>query len=299
MYEQLKNGKDYENVLETLADHVTSVVSDIPAVDVDELTNYDRMKTGLMVQIVNSEANKEMLENVPHHDIEDMSLVYRMELEKNENGIASILVTNDILGVYGISPEQLHEDALAQAEINRPATFRSLETVMRELMGDMADLMPPMNNGPQMYVASVEGSVNGAGVISYPGFMDRVVEEMGGDVYILPSSLHEVLILPDDGSVNRRDLEKMVREVNATEVLPEDKLSDHVYHYDSQDKVFEMAEKFEARQAAKEYSRGNHAAEKPEGRGSVLAELNDRKEALQKEKTPKTKTAGKQHQESL
>ena len=84
-------------------------------------------------------------------------------------------------------------------------------------MGMPAEMMLPMD-GPQMYVASVENSLNGAGVIAYPDFMNQVAEQVGGDFFVLPSSVHEVLVIPDDGSIDRHDLESMVREVNASEV---------------------------------------------------------------------------------
>lgn len=67
--------------------------------------------------------------------------------------------------------------------------------------------------------------------------MDQAAERVGGDFFILPSSIHEVLIVPDNGQMGLRDLEDMVKEVNATQVAPEDKLTDSVYHYDSKKSV--------------------------------------------------------------
>jgi hypothetical protein len=78
--------------------------------------------------------------------------------------------------------------------------------------------------------------------------MDQAAEKLGGSFYILPSSIHEILLVKDNGQFDRASLEKMVREVNATQVAPEDKLTDSVYHYDSKNKVFELGEKFVERQ---------------------------------------------------
>ena len=103
-----------------------------------------------------------------------------------------------------------------------------------------------------MTVVSNERGLNGAASLFYPDQMDKVAEKIGGDYYILPSSIHEQLVVPDDGNMSSVDLGNMVREVNATQVSPEERLSDEVYHYDSKDKVFEKAATFEARQKTKQ-----------------------------------------------
>ena len=112
--------------------------------------------------------------------------------------------------------------------------------------------------------------------------MDKAAERVGGDFFILPSSIHEILIVPDNGKM---ELEAMVKEVNATQVAPADKLTDSVYHYDSKEKIFELGEKFVERQNERE-----EAAEKEE-KGSVLGELKAKKEEVAK--TPKKETIDK------
>ena len=90
--------------------------------------------------------------------------------------------------------------------------------------------------------------------------------------FVLPLSFHVVILIPGDGKIRAAELKAMVMEVNASEVMPEEQLSDNVYHYDSKEKIFELAEKFEARQAQKE-----RAAEEREERPSVLKTLGEKK----------------------
>ena len=92
-------------------------------------------------------------------------------------------------------------------------------------------------------------------MIAYPGFLQEAAEKLGGDYYILPSSVHEVLFLPQKGGEDYRELEMTVREINDTQVAPQDRLSDKVYHYDSRDRVFELAEQYEKRMEAREAGR--------------------------------------------
>ncbi|MBR6173140.1 MAG: hypothetical protein IKQ49_08255 [Eubacterium sp.] len=94
--------------------------------------------------------------------------------------------------------------------------------------------------------------------------LTMIAQQMGTDFFVLPSSVHEVLILPDDGSQDLESLQFMVREINRTEVAPEDRLSDFVYHYDAQDHVLERAETFAERMAQKEQETEKAALQEPE-----------------------------------
>lgn len=274
VYNQMVDqGKTFQEVADDLISHAVDVIVDMPKIDVNDLTNYDQMKNTLVVQVIPTDRNADMLADIPHKNIEDMFLVYRMQIDQNETGTSSVLITNAMLENYGVTLDQLHQDAMDAAVINNPATFRSMQEVLSDLMGMPADLMPPMDS-PQMYVASVESSLNGAGVIAYPDFMNQVAEQVGGDFFVLPSSVHEVLVIPDDGSMNRHDLELMVREVNASEVLPKDQLSDNVYHYDSQNQVFELAGKYEERMAVKKAAQEYGIQEKADTMTVLLVEPN-------------------------
>ena len=250
-YKALGFGMFLEDVMDSIERSVVSAVRHMPHYDARVLEDYDRMKDALTVDLVPVAGNEQKLAQIPHKNVEDMALVYRFEEESSVYGSASILVTNEMLAVYDITADQLHEDAMKAAVQNRPAKLHNMNDVMRDMMGDMSGLFP-MNEPSPLWVATVEGGQNGAGVIQYPGFLDQAAEALGGDFYVLPSSVHEVLLVADDGSMEIGYLEEMVRSVNETEVSPAERLSDNVYHYDSKAHIFENARTFEARVAAKE-----------------------------------------------
>lgn len=250
-YKALSFGMFLEDVMDSIERSVVSAVRHMPHYDARVLEDYDRMRDALTVDLVPVAGNEEKLAQIPHKNVEDMALVYRFEEESSVYGSASILVTNEMLAVYDITADQLHEDAMKAAVQNRPAKLHNMNDVMRDMMGDMSGIVP-MNEPSPLWVATVEGGQNGAGVIQYPGFLDQAAEALGGDFYVLPSSVHEVLLVADDGSMELGYLEEMVRSVNETEVSPAERLSDNVYHYDSKAHIFENARTFEAREAAKE-----------------------------------------------
>ena len=234
-----------------------------------------------------------MLEKVPHQNMEDMAIVYRFVLDSNDEGRATILVTNQLLETMGVTPEQLHADAMENAPELKPAVIKGMSEVMAEMMGmspeELAMMgMPTDPADEQMFVATVPDKVHGAGIIAYQDFMDQASERIGGgDFFVLPSSIHEILIVPDNGKMSLGDLEAMVREVNATQVAPEDKLTDSVYHYDSQAKIFELGEKYVKRQAEKNADIEAEASEKD----SVLGNLKSKKEEVAQQ--PKKEVADK------
>lgn len=288
-YDAVQDGTPYDSVVGKAVETISRGIEQRPDIDVAALTDYSQMKEKLAMEVVSAEANKEMLENVPHQNMEDMAVVYRFILSSDEEGRASILVTNQILENMGVTPEQLHADAMENAPQIKPAEIKGMSEVMAEMMGfdqaEMLGIFPVDPKDEQMFVATVPDKVHGAGVLAYQDFMDQASERVGGDFFILPSSIHEVLIVPDNGKMDLKDLENMVKEVNATQVAPADKLTDSVYHYDSQAKIFELGEKFVERQAQRE-----ETAEKEE-KGSVLGELKAKKEEVAK--TPKKETIDK------
>ena len=288
-YDAVQDGTPYDRVVDKAVDVINNGIDKRPEIDVAALTDYSQMKEKLAMEVVSAETNKDMLQNVPHQNMEDMAVVYRFVLSSDDDGRASILVTNQILENMGVTPEQLHADALENAPQIKPAEIKGLSEVMAEMMGaeqaEMMGIVPVAPEDEQMFVATVPDKVHGAGVLAYQDFMDQAAERAGGDFFILPSSIHEILIVPDNGKMDLKELEAMVKEVNATQVAPADKLTDSVYHYDSKEKIFELGEKFVERQNERE-----EAAEKEE-KGSVLGELKAKKEEVAK--TPKKETIDK------
>lgn len=270
---------DYEGVLAESTGAIMSGLTHIPEVDVSQLTSYEAMKNTLSVEVINAETNAELLSKIPHEQMEDMAVVYRFVVASDENGRSSILVTNNMIDMMGVSKEQLKEDALENAPKIRPAVIQGMTEIMLEMIPkEEAEMFGIMDVMPEemMYVASVPDKNAGAGVMAYQGFMNEAAAKLGGDFYIIPSSLHEIILVPDQGNMDYRELETMVKEVNATEVSPEDKLSDSVYHYDSKEHIFELAEHYEERQQEKDAGLG----EKTEEHGSVLKDLKDKQKEV-------------------
>ena len=174
-----------------------------------------------------------------------------------------MFIKNDLLEQYGITAEQLHEDAMKSSPHVMPPEVSSMGALIDEMYQKNILMLTPderemlqetlqeSSEMPTFFVVTNTERVDGAGVIFYPEFMENMGELLGNDFFILPSSIHEMLILPDDGQVDAEMLRDMVKEVNAIQVAPEERLTDDVYHYDTKDHVFEKADRFAERQKEK------------------------------------------------
>jgi len=231
-YGAVEDGRPYDEVVDKAVDVINNGINQRPEFDINSLSDYSQMKEMLAMEVVSAEANKEMLETVPHQNMEDMAVVYRFVLSSDDDGRASILVTNQLLETMGVTPKQLHADAMENAPQIKPVEIKGMSEVMAEMMGveqaEMMGLFPVAPEDEKIYVATVPDKVHGAGVLAYQNFMDQAAERAGGDFFILPSSIHEMLIVPDNGEMGLKDLEAMVKEVNATQVAPADKLTDNL-----------------------------------------------------------------------
>lgn len=270
-----------ESIVQDLTQRIAEAIGQAPRLDVNEFTNYEAMKPHLMVQLIPQKGNEKKLSGILHEKVEDMAMIYRLDLGQADRsgGTMTTIVTDAMLQGFGITAEQLRQDAMEVAPQNRPATLRSMQEVMAAMMGMDAEEIP--QDSVPLLVASVDNAFMGASVIQYPGFMEQAAEQIGGDFFVLPSSIHEVLLLPDDGKTDFRELTAMVQSINESQVAPAERLSDNVYHYDSKDHVFELANKTASRKREQEQE---NRGKKP----SVLNQLGEKKKEAM-EHAPKAK----------
>ena len=209
---------------------------------VNNISDYNFVKNLLCVAVC-SEAGRDILENTPHIMEEDIPIIARIVVSSMNDETASIVVSDQLLSNWNIDKETLFADAFENTAKMNPPHLVSMSDMLREMMG--ADFPEGMDDvfGPKMYVFINDTKVNGAASIFIPGVMDKMAEEIGGDYVIIPSSTHELILVPDQGLGSPKDIlgiVDMVKEVNAHEVEPCDRIGDNAYHYDAKNKVFEQ-----------------------------------------------------------
>ena len=178
--------------------------------------------------VINTERNQELIKKIPHRSIADLTLVYYREFG-NE---AQALITNEFAEAAEMTEESLFE--LANDYAIHHATIQSF---MDFVTGRKPVLLTDEDaetdfDAPFLILRNCD--VKGDGVIASDWVLEEVKQILGCNFYILPSSIHEVLVIKDDGAFGVEQLREMVMGVNAQEVKPEDFLSDNVYYYDGE-----------------------------------------------------------------
>ena len=209
--------------IEAVCRQVADVITDTPdMVDLNTILNYDVAKNHLFIRVSSAEANQEMLGNVPHQLMEDLAITYHISIDMDSEGLSSTIITNELMERYGITQEQLHEDAMKSAVSLLPPDIATIGAKMNDLIGDlsvmltseeremMQNIMRDDAQSPTFIVVTNKEQINGAGAIFYPEVMENMGYLVGGDFFILPSSIHETLVLPDNGEMDAQSLKEMV-----------------------------------------------------------------------------------------
>ena len=195
-----------------------------------ENKSFEEVEERLSVRFLNISPLAELLENVPHRKVCDMETVCCLAFEDGENR-SFLTVTKEMLKKWRVAEDELFRVAVANAAQSDPPTMRPLINVLCGFDADF-DELEEEGKGEQFYIASTPDGVLGAKVILYPGFLAKAAEKLGGSFYLIPSSIHEFLLLPDTGDVEAEALTEMIHSINETQVSPEERLSDHPYRYD-------------------------------------------------------------------
>lgn len=205
--------------------------------------DFNKIKDKVILELVNSENNKGLLEKIPHRNIADLSVIYHWIIDANNYGITSAIVTNQVAEEINLSENDLFKSASENLKKTSPATIKSLEEVLMGIMNDQPeknDQGIEIDDPDSIYVISNTRKQYGAAAILDTELMSNIAEQMDSNIYILPSSIHECLLVSDRFG-EPEQLQQWVREVNSTEVDIKDKLSDNLYVFNKDTKKIEIA----------------------------------------------------------
>ena len=216
---------------------------DVPraSVDMDFFRFFDRVKDRICYRLIGRKGNERLLEDVPHIEFLNLAICFYYAYQGDALGEGTILIHNSHMKMWETCTSQLYNLARSNTPRLFPWVCNSLEEVLDDMTGsgkteESEGLRGEMVRGFPMKVLGNVKRLHGAICILYPGVLDEMAFQEGRGFYILPSSIHEVILLPDIGMESAHELKKMVVEVNSTQVAPEEVLSDSLYYYDSTEK---------------------------------------------------------------
>lgn len=218
LYEAYLNGTAPEDIAESLINFAReNNLDSIPGnIDIDD---YDCVRKNLGLMVIGEEKNREYLEDMIYKKIEDLALI-PIIFTNDKYGTGCIKVREGFLKYWGVSAGEVLEEAILNAPRIMPPTFRQLN----EILGSQDE------DDNELFVISNSYYAGGAAVAFYPGFLDCIGKALGKDLFILPSSVNELILVTDSGQ-DPEVLLQIVKEVNRTQVEPGEVLTDAVYHY--------------------------------------------------------------------
>ncbi len=229
-YHAYEKGEGMEEIIEDILQVHRESQGRIPQ-DSAFFTDFKKVSPRIVGKLVNYGKNRDLLRRIPHQRCLDLALVFYYILDSGEMCSGTILIYNSHLEMWGVSQMELCEIARNNTPRLLPYEFMSIRDFMAAEFKDM-DPIAKIEEGLPMYVLSNRERHFGAVHILYDQVLSSIGEELGEDYYILPSSVHECIIVPAGVQVVKEQLARMVWEINRSHVLPEEVLSDHVYYYD-------------------------------------------------------------------
>lgn len=234
-YQDWQEGRSMSDIVSGIRSELIKTVPGLSHFNVGSI-NWESAVTHLHAAVVGYENNKEWLKNIPHERIADLAVFAKWKFDNADpESVLSSKVTEPLLAHLQLTKEEALK--IAKTNTAKSAQFESMDTIMKNIMMDkgmdkeLADMMLSNQSTP-LSVLKNESGIDGAALIACPEVLKAVQKELGEEFYILPSSIHEVLVLPKSFTDDVDDLKQMVSSVNEAEVPREDRLSDQVYEFD-------------------------------------------------------------------
>ena len=227
-YKQYESGIQLENILKTIANIRVKHNDDIDVPSLDFLTDYESSKGNIILKLVNAETNAAFLEDKPHRIIADLALIYAVKVDchKYEDINGSCTINNSMLETWNVTEDMLYEVAISNLKENASIDFRS----MSKLLGTEDNVCT------NLYVLTNIDRFYGSTLVLLKEEMKKIKENIGNFI-MLPSSIHEWILIANVDINNELELEQMttmVSEVNRT-LEPSIVLSNHIYVYDDKE----------------------------------------------------------------
>ena len=216
--------------------------NDLDGVDMKLLWDWEAAKTRIRAKLVNREMNRELLKGVPYREFLDLAVIYYATVDGLPEGMnGAFTVSKKNMEVWRKDENALYQSAVSNIRLDGKPVFEDMKKIIRSMMPEEISDLPVGISRFRFYVLTNPQKVFGAVELLDGNTLKEIGDELGGDFIVLPSSLHESIIIPADGSVSYQKLADMVTDINVNVVSAEERLSDHVYLYEREEGVLKIA----------------------------------------------------------
>lgn len=237
-YESFLNGVSLDDILNEIQSiYINGAAT--PPLDPAQFQDFALARDYIAYKLIHAESNRELLADIPHKLFLDLAVVFYLYMKHDTFGQVTALVYHEHMETWGTNAGELYRIASLNTPRLLPAKITNLHEVMKELIANHPDHYRPEDLGElldtdekdPLFVLSNSSGIDGSCCMLYPDRLRQFAGTYGCDVIILPSSIHEVLLMPNTTNISYRELGIMVTQINQTEVPREDQLSNQVYVY--------------------------------------------------------------------
>ena len=226
-YRDYKHGRPMENVVEHIV-YSYSQATVKEDFNLQFLESKDEFLKRVAYRIINRDMNTDFLSQCPHTNVAgDLEKMYFVHVNCDKEGFGSVSITHSLMERFDVSMEELEYHAGVNTPQFFPVEFCSMADVLKGFFGECEEL----TSGLGMWILSNNTKTYGASTLLYEGLLKQISGTLNSDLYIIPSSVHELIILRATEDCDKLELGMMIREVNQTEVRQEERLSDTLYFF--------------------------------------------------------------------
>lgn len=233
-YKAYCKGEDVTDIIRELLRVYDKVRFHKPCEGISPL-KYDWVKDKIVMRLVNMKYNEEQLKDISFVPYLDLAVVFHVLMDVSAHGIVSMMIRKEHMEMWGVTEKELYDAALKNAPVLLPYNFFELSSFLCEKTG-----VSSQGVKSTMFVLSNKIQNYGASVILYPGCLEEIGNILESDFYLIPSSVHEMLVVPKQFAVEEKEFCEMIRYVNCVELEPDEVLSDHPYFYDYKSKSLKI-----------------------------------------------------------
>lgn len=227
-YHMHERGTEMEKILQEISDTYLSSLQYEGSFTVEKF-QFEGVKDSILVSVLNAEMNEKMLQDIPHEIREDLALVYRVKVELLNQEKASILLHNSHLEMWGVGEESVKEAAWNNMHNCFQPEFLPIKTVLKGMLALEDEFAETTDI--EMYVLTNKEHFHGAAYMFDEQVMGKIADELGADLLVLPSSIHETLIMKMTEDMDMEYMKDMVRTVNRTQLAENEILSNEIYQF--------------------------------------------------------------------
>lgn len=244
MYQEYKKGREIDDCIQELLE-IYMQQENVISFRLEEYKEYDKIRNHIKPALINWSKNRDELENIPYAMFGDLAIIFQVQLIVSQSGDGTVIIDNRQLSIWGIEKDILMQQAMKNLIQDQTIVIENMAEycdISVENIHEMKNYIhePEIEQG--IYVMTSHCFSYGAVTILNENLVHDFAEKMGCSLYIIPSSVHETILLPNEGSLALKDIQNLVTIMNKNKIEPEYILSDNIYQYDKDNRSYSFAD---------------------------------------------------------